>query len=160
MCAPPYVYSWKKKQELEEEVLGKQMALAAQSEQNYDSDGSDDYHEPADKTRPIFDLAMSATRAVPVDARTPVTGPPPWSQRSATYPPWSQRGASLGADNSRSASFSFWSQRSDEAGSARFVRKAETVRQNSGEMGGQRHGEVGVGEKRVAEDPLSQLSSR
>lgn len=129
------------------------MALAAQSEQNYDSDGSDDYHEPQDKTHPIIDLA----RATPGEARTPVTDPPPWSRRSATYPPWSQRGVS---DTWRSASLSFWSQRSNEAGSVRFVRKAEAMRNDSEEMEGQRGEKVGVGEECVAEDPLSQLSSR
>jgi len=136
------------------------MALAAQSEQNYDSDGSDDYHEPQDKTRPIINLAMTAAMATPAEARTPVTDPPPWSRRSATYPPWSQRGASIGPDTRRSASLSFWSQRSNEAGSVRFVRKAEATMKDSEEMERQRGEKVGVGEERVAEDPLSQLSSR
>lgn len=132
------------------------MALAAQSEQNYDSDGSDDYHNPQDKTRPIINLPMSSAKATPAEARTPVTGSPPWSRRSATYPPWSQRESGTW----RSASLSFWSQRGTEAGSVRLARKAETTRNDSEEMEGQRREKWVVGGERVAEDPLSQLSSR
>ena len=96
-------YASQKKQELEEKVLGHQMALAAQSEQNYDSDGSDDYREPADKPSAMVDLAMPTTK-------TPVIGPLPWSWRSASYPHWSQGGASTGTRNSRAASLPLWSQ--------------------------------------------------
>lgn len=117
------------KQEREEEELGFQMALAADSERHYDSDGSDDYQAtqlpPSSVGKAAVErsiagtdphVAVSTPLATAAD-RTLRTDPlPPWSQRAASYPPWSQRSKS--ASRLRSAeTFPPSSQRVQQGGS-------------------------------------------
>ncbi|CAM9121143.1 unnamed protein product [Ectocarpus fasciculatus] len=168
------VAATQKKQELDEEELDSRIALAAQSERHYDSDGSDVYLEPARAV--TVDVSISTgnpSAAVPVPGaagmQTPVLAdPPPWSssQRAASYPPWSQRSAGQGP--ARASTLPFWSQRSTEVASAGISgRLAGSDRHDGGKMDGNRleEGEEEMDEEdEGAEDGvenfLSQLSAR
>lgn len=171
----PVLYS-QKKQELDEEELGSRMALAAQSERHYDSDGSDDYLEPSRAAAVNVSISSATGKpsaAVPVpDAagmQTPVLAdPPPWSssQRAASYPPWSQRSA--GPEPVRASTLPFWSQRSTEVASAGISgRLAGRDRHGGGKMDGNRleegkeeMDEEDEGAEDGVERMLSQLSAR
>lgn len=143
------------------------MALEAHSEQQYDSDGSDEYKEVAERSGAIASSAANPV-ATPVSApatdvvgtQAPMAEPPPWSQRAASYPPWSQ--CTPAAPALRAATLPFWSQRSAEAERLVFQRRdgAENMQtKEEGEEEEERELEEGEGDV-GAEALLSQLSSR
>lgn len=156
-----------KKQELEEEALDKQVALAAHAERHYDSDGSDDYHETSDGRAAIADTAIPAAATTPNAASptgalsrpAPAIDPPPWSQRAASYPPWSQSRA--GAVTERAASMPFWSQTSAEVTSTGLPKRLAGYKHSPVEPreGGGQEEEFEPGGNEP-ESLLSQLSSR
>lgn len=149
-------------QEREEEVLGTQMALAAHTEVQYDSDGSDDYHEAVGRTGLIADsaAAVSTPTAAPTAGAATTRTPPLGSQRAASFPPWSQRSA--GAATSRAATLPFWSQRSGEAGGAKLSEAFDTSKHGTGTR--DQHEEEAEEDEdedeNGADGLLSQLSSR
>lgn len=157
-----------KKQELEEEALDKQVALAAHAERHYDSDGSDDYHETSGGRAASTDPAISAAATTPIVAsptgalsrRAPAIDPPPWSQRAASYPPWSQSRA--GAITERAASMPFWSQTSAEVTSAGLPKRLVGYKPSPVEPrgAGAAQGEDDEPGGNEQESLLSQLSSR
>lgn len=112
----PPVFDFQKKQEQDEAELGNRLALAAQSERHYDSDGSDDYLQSIEGVNLAADAAAAAAGAAGI--QTPVAAErPPWSsQRAASYPPTSPRRA--GAAPARAATLPFWSQSSTKVASA------------------------------------------
>ncbi|CAM9581068.1 unnamed protein product [Scytosiphon promiscuus] len=133
------VAATQKKQEQDEQELGNRMALEAEFERHYDSDGSENYPETTDMRAAV----TGADRSAPAAAGTPpntappapsaagmqtpvVAEPPPWSssQRAASYPPWSQRSAGAApasAASGRAVTLPFWSQRSTEVASGKFA---------------------------------------
>lgn len=165
---PPILRLPQKKQELEEEALDRQVALAAHSERHYDSDGSDDYHETLDGRAGIVDVATSAptvstspnpaSPSVAPSRRATVTDPPPWSQRAASYPPWSQSRA--GAVTERAASMPFWSQTSAEVASTGLPKRLAGCRPSPVGAQGVEQEEECKPEENDLDSLLSQLSSR
>lgn len=156
-----------KKQELEEEALDKQVALAAHTECHYDSDGSDNYHDTSDGRAATIDPAISTAATSPnaasptgaLSRRAPAIDPPPWSRRAASYPPWSQSRA--GAVPERATSMPFWSQTSAEVTSTGLPKRLAGYKPSPVEPrgGGRQEKECEPGGNEV-ESLLSQLSSR
>lgn len=146
---------------------GLQMALEAHSEQQYDSDGSDEYKEVPERSGAIASSAANPA-ATPVSApatgvvgtQAPVADPPPWSQRAASYPPWSQCTPAMPA--LRAATLPSRSQRSAGAERLAFQRRDGAENMQTREEGEEEEkGELEEGGGGVgAEGLLSQLSSR
>lgn len=153
--------------------MGLQRALAAHSERQYQSDGSDDYHATQDRSAVNVDAATSAAAASLLGAfatpgaaaHTPVADRTPWSQRAASYPPWSQRSA--GSPRLRAATLPPWSQRSERTASPQFHGMLKDGHRAHCEEEEQQEDEQEEGEEEDDEeddnvygDSLSQLSSR